>query len=141
MKDQSYCTVRSQTCTILSAPVVWANISVAGVTAAFTSRLAVFDNQTYPAVGLRRDPGGDLLDLQNSALFAAYDLKEDLAPAETFFKKPHELAQFNCGGGCVGTSLGTLTLDSVQDVSFTAVRRRGDVSSVDGAIRSTAQRD
>jgi hypothetical protein len=141
VKEKSYCTVPSQTCTILSAPVLWASISVAGVAADFTSRLAVFDNQTYPAVGLRRDPGGDLLDLQHNTFFATYDLKEAIAPEGTFFEKPHKLAQFNCGGGCVTTSLGVLTLDSVRDVRFKAVRKSGDVSPMDGAIRSTAQRD
>jgi len=116
------CAVSSGVCKLLSAQVVYASISVAGVTATITSPLVIFENQTFPALGLQRKTGADLLDLQGSAVFSTYDLNGDLALQELFFNKTTSLGQFDCAHGCVTTSLGSLTVNSVQNVGFTATR-------------------
>jgi len=119
-----HCAVSLGACKIWSAPVAFASISVAGVTATITSPLAVFDNQTFPSLGLARRTGGDFLDLQGSSAFAHYDLTDDLALQEVFFKKPTALAQFNCAPDCIMTTMGALGVDTVQDVRFAAAEVR-----------------
>jgi hypothetical protein len=118
------CAVPSGDCQLWVAPVVSANITVGGATATITTPLAIFDNQTYPAVGLQRKTGADLLDLQGSPAFITYDLAGDLDLREVFFKNPTGVGQFDCVHGCVMTSRGSLTVRSVQNVEFTAALAR-----------------
>jgi hypothetical protein len=116
------CAVSSGVCKLFSVPVASANISVAGLTATITSPMAIFDNQTFPALGLQRQTGADLLDLQGNNAFAIYDLNGNLALQDPFFRKPTAVAQFDCAHGCVMTTLGSLTVASVQNVRFTATQ-------------------
>jgi len=114
------CAVLSGDCKLWLAPVASANISVAGMTATITSPLRIFVNQTFPAVGLQRQTGADLLDLQGQKAFATYDLSGDLELPEPFFEKPTNVAQFDCAHACVLTNRGSLTVKSVQNVRFAA---------------------
>lgn len=120
VKSTLHCAVPSGTCMVLVVAVASAIVSVDGVTATIESRIAVFDNQTFPSLGLKRQTtGADLLDFQ-SRVFEAYGLNSDLRPTNLLFETPRVLGQFNCAYGCLATRLGTLMIDSVQNVRVTA---------------------
>ena len=116
------CAVSAGVCKLFSVPVASTKSSVAGLAAVITSPVAIFDNQTFPALGLQRKTGADLLDLQGNQAFTVYDLNGNLALREPFFKRPTPVAQFDCAHGCVMTTLGSLTVAGVQNVRFTATQ-------------------
>ena len=84
----------------------------------FTSTAGIFVNQTFPAIGLQRlgNQAGDMLDIQDQT-FATYDLKSAIGPVGS---SSVVLGQFNCNFGCVETTMGALTLDSVASTTFAA---------------------
>jgi hypothetical protein len=136
LESTSHCSVPSGACTILTVPVMSATISVGRLTATIQSSVAVFDNQTFPALGLQRQTTrGDLLDLQGRRVFETYALNSDLGPSDPFFRTPTALGQFNCAHGCLLTSLGTLTIDRVQNVKVTATRATSLRSSLSDSAR------
>ena len=57
-----------------------------------------------------------MLDIQDQ-VFANYDLKTTIGPVGS----PNVvLGQFNCNFGCVNTTMGSLTLDSVANTTLAA---------------------
>jgi hypothetical protein len=110
-------------CTVLDVPATAATISVDGLTAAITSPIGVFDNQTIAALGLSRITGlgsggigSDLMDLSNAA-FSGYGLTGPFGPVGPV--NLGGLSEFSCSAGCVTTELGNLTLTSASQVTFT----------------------
>ena len=110
-------------CTVYDVPAATATISVDGLTTNITSPIGVFDNQTVDVLGLSRITGGgsggismDLMDMP-SPTFATYNLSSPLAPVGPL--NIGTLNEFSCSAGCVTTGLGTLTLNSASQVTFT----------------------
>jgi hypothetical protein len=99
--------------TIFQVPALSSSIEVASVgVATFTTDKRVFVNQTAAGLGFSL-PGdaGDLLDLSNPA-FATYTLKGAFQPL--FAAGPHG------GFGGEPSTLGTVTLSPIRDVTFVA---------------------
>src|SRR5712692_525620 len=109
------CATLSGTCTVFDLVASSATFTVDGMNGAFTGTVGIFDNQTFSALGFERNPpaGADIMDLGNSA-FATYDLSTAIGPIGPFSFSP---AQFNCTFGCVGTTLGDLSMSAVSDVT------------------------
>lgn len=57
-----------------------------------------------------------MLDIQDQA-FASYDLKTAIGPVGS---SNVVIGQFNCNFGCVETTMGVLTVDSVANMTFFA---------------------
>jgi hypothetical protein len=99
--------------TIFEVPALSSSVEVAGVgVAAFTTDKRVFVNTTAGVVGFSL-PGiaGDLLDLVRPA-FAAYNLEGAFRPL--FVAGPND------GFGGEPSTLGTVTLSPIRDVTFAA---------------------
>ena len=110
-------------CTIFTVQATSAAISVAGLMAAITSPVGIFDNQTFMGLGLGRrsasGPGGggpDFLDI-GSSVFANYNLAHGLGPIGPF---TGGVFQFKCSFGCVTTGLGNLSMSNASGVTFAA---------------------
>lgn len=112
------CAVPSGVCQLFLVPATTTIFSLPqqNQAATFTTTAEIFVNQTFPAVGLQRSgtQTSDMLDIQDQA-FATYDLKSSIGPVTS---SSAVVAQFNCNYGCVETSMGVLTINSVSNLTF-----------------------
>lgn len=114
------CAVPQGVCQLFSASATTVSFSLTkqNLSTTFTSTAGIFVNQTFPSIGLQRlgNQTSDMLDIQDQA-FANYDLKSAIGPVGS---SSVVLGQFNCNFGCVETTVGALTLDSVSNTTFAA---------------------
>jgi hypothetical protein len=113
------CAVPQGVCQLFSVAATTVSFSLTkqNLSATFTSTAGIFVNQTFPSIGLQRlgNQTGDMLDIQDQA-FANYDLKSAIGPVGS----SSVVLGFNCNFGCVETTMGALTLDSVANTTFAA---------------------